>query len=253
VEKAFHEQQAHDLAKLNADKDKFFSIVAHDLKGPFMPLLGYAEYLLEVDENYTPEEVKEIAKTIHDSAKNIFTLLENLLQWARLQMGRMEYQPGSITLRTVAQKTLQLLKPTADQKKITLNSTLDSQLVAKADEYMTYTVIRNLTNNALKFTPNGGQVTIIGREIDADYLEVAVIDTGVGIKPENIGKLFQIQSHFTTIGTAQEKGTGLGLIMCREMIEMNGGKIWVESELGQGTTVKFTLPRYHEEDEEFMP
>jgi signal transduction histidine kinase len=244
IEKDFYEQHAAELTQVNIDKDKFFSVVAHDLKGPFMPLLEYAEYLKEVDESYSVEELRDLGQTIHGTAQNIYTLLENLLQWERLQLGRMKCQPTSILLGTVIQKTMQLLKPTAGKKQITLRDNLTPDLVARADEYMTYTIIRNLTTNALKFTPNKGQVTISTQAIGTTEIEITVADTGVGISPENITKLFKLGTHFTTQGTAQEKGTGLGLIMCREMVELNGGHIWIESERGHGTTVKFTLPQF---------
>jgi len=244
IEKNFYEEHAAELVQINQDKDKFFSVVAHDLKGPFMPLLEYAEYLKEVDESYSVEELRDLGQTIHSTAQTIYTLLENLLQWERLQLGRMKCQPTSILLGTVIQKTMQLLTPTAAKKQITLQDNLTPGLVVNADEYMTYTIIRNLTTNALKFTPNGGQVTISTQPIGTTEIEITVADTGVGISPQNIAKLFKLGTHFTTQGTAQEKGTGLGLIMCHEMVELNGGRIWIESELGHGTAVKFTLPRY---------
>ncbi|MDM8532130.1 ATP-binding protein [Anaerolineales bacterium HSG25] len=236
------------LTKLNADKDKFFSIVAHDLKGPFMPVLGNAELLVDLAGELSPNELKTISQSIYRSAKNTLNLLENLLQWSRMQMGHMEYQPEPILLRDVVQQTMEVLYITAEAKQITLESTVPETLMVCADVYMIDTVIRNLVNNALKFTPAEGQVTIYSQEqefLNADqigYTEVIIKDTGVGISSEAIDKLFKINVHHSTEGTANERGTGLGLILCKEMVEINGGEIWVDSVLGEGTSVKFTVP-----------
>jgi signal transduction histidine kinase/FixJ family two-component response regulator len=234
-----------ELKKLNADKDKFFSIVAHDLKGPFMPLLGNAELLLEMFEHLSSEDIKDISRDIHRSAKHVLNLLENLLSWARLQMGRMEYHPDEIDLYTIVEQSVDLLSASAETKQITLHSTVTPGIVVHADEHMIDTVIRNLTNNALKFTPADGQIMIGAKQQsneEYDFIEVSVTDTGVGISQEDVDKLFRIDVHHSTTGTAQEGGTGLGLIMCKEMVEMNNGQIWVESVLGQGSTFKFTIP-----------
>jgi len=237
-----------ELEKLNADKDRFFSIVAHDLKGPFMPLLGNAELLAEMADLLPAEEIKTMGQSIHASGQRVLDLLENLLQWSRLQMGRMPFDPTPIRLQAIADQTVALLSETANSKSIQLTNQIANQLIAYADEYMVDTIIRNLTNNALKFTPLAGQVTIkakllsVQNDDEIAYIEIAIVDSGVGISAENQQKLFQIDVHHSTSGTAKEQGTGLGLIMCQEMVEMNGGNIWIESELGQGTTVKFTVP-----------
>jgi signal transduction histidine kinase/DNA-binding response OmpR family regulator len=232
-----------DIAKANADKDKFFSIVAHDLKGPFLPLLGNAELLEDMASTLSVKDIEDMSRSIHHSARQVFNLLENLLQWSRMQMGRMEYQPEVVDLQWIAKQTISLLEPTARNKSITLQNDIPDKISVYADDHMLDTVIRNLTNNALKFTPEKGRVTISAHPVvNSAYVEVFVSDTGVGISKGDIGKLFQTGVHHSTSGTAQETGTGLGLVMCKEMVEMNGGQIWVESELGQGTTVKFTVP-----------
>jgi signal transduction histidine kinase len=249
------------LGKLNADKDKFFSIVAHDLRGPFTPLLGNSELLMEMVEELSPQDIKEMSTSINRSARAAFGLLESLLMWARLQMGRMEYQPELVILRKIAQQTVDVLGAVAESKRIQLVNNVAPEVVVYADDNMSNTVIRNLTNNALKFTPIGGQVTIsaqlgirneelgIKNEVTPHsqfliphYVEVWVADTGVGMSEEVRQKLFKLDQHVTTLGTGNEKGTGLGLIICQEMVEQGGGQIWVESELGRGTTVKFTVP-----------
>ncbi len=236
-----------ELTKLNADKDKFFSIVAHDLKGPFQPLLGLAHLLLETADQVTPQDALEIGGSIYRSAKNIYDLLENLLEWSRIQRGHLEYNPIPLDLRLVVERAVNLLAENALYKQITLKSTITAPLYIQADENMLYTVIRNLISNALKFTPAGGSVTINqynGNSVTAEKLTalVEVADTGVGISEKNLAKLFKIEDTLTTTGTAKEKGTGLGLIICKEMVEQHGGEISVISELHKGTAVRFTVP-----------
>lgn len=230
-----------ELTRLNANKDKFFSIVAHDLRSPFMPLLGTAELLAELGDTLEATEVQEMGRSIHNSARNVFNLLENLLQWSRMQMGRLKYQPSLVQLRAVSRQTVNLLAANAAAKKITLQHQVPSDIMVEADENMLDTIIRNLTSNALKFTPTGGQVTISAHP-NGEFVEVSVTDTGLGISQENINKLFKIEVHHSTVGTAKEQGTGLGLIMCQEMVAMHGGRIWITSELNEGTTVTFTIP-----------
>jgi len=235
-------QTANDeLSKLNADKDKFFSIVAHDLKGPFLPLLGNLELLTDMAESFTPDQIKSMSSSSYRAAKQVFGLLENLLQWARMQMGRMEYKPQQFNLNELVVKTIELLADSATSKGINLYSKIDPDCIIYADERMIDTVIRNLTNNALKFTPESGEVKI-SANLNGNQVEVSVTDSGVGISQKNIDKLFKIETAHSTKGTDNESGTGLGLIMCQEMVEQNSGKIWIESELGQGTTVRFTVP-----------
>jgi len=267
LENDFLEKQSQELAKLNADKDKFFSIVAHDLRGPFTPLLGNAELLFKMADQIPPEMVSDMSRDIYISAQRILGLLEELLQWARLQMGRMEFQPGRVNLYAMVQQTIELLSSSATKKQITLKNKVPTEMFVLADERMLDTIIRNLSNNALKFTPPEGQITVgalkiflndlnsssiadeslnINLKDDEEkpsiFAEIFVADTGVGIAEENLAKLFRLDIHHTTEGTANEQGTGLGLIMCKEMVEQHQGHIWVESELGEGTTFKFTIP-----------
>ncbi len=230
-----------ELAKLNADKDKFFSIVAHDLRGPFGPVLGFAKMLADSIESFSPADLAEMSGGIYTSAQNVYNLLENLLDWSRLQLGRMEYQPHHIGLGYLANQSTALLREVAENKQINLENQIADDLFAYADENMIQTVIRNLISNALKFTPLGGSVTVSAR-LNGDKVEVAVTDTGVGMSPQVMAKLFKLGEHHTTTGTAHEKGTGLGLLICQEMVQKNGGQIWVESEVGVGTAFKFTLP-----------
>ncbi len=237
------EARARELADLNAAKDKFFSIVAHDLRGPFQPLLGFSKLLLRITDTATPEQLHEIGGGIYRSAKNIYDLLENLLQWSRLQMDRLDFEPEQIDLQTVVERNIRLLSENAAKKEVTLQSSVRERVAICADENMLDTVIRNLISNALKFTPDGGRITISAQVNGTDKIEISVADTGLGISPENIAKLFRLDAHHSTLGTAKEQGTGLGLLICKEMVEKNGGRIWIESEVGQGTTVHFTARR----------
>jgi len=234
------------LAKTNADKDKFFSIVAHDLKGPFMPLLGYSDMLMDMADTLPPADIKEMSQAIHRSAQSTFSLLESLLEWSRLQMGRMVCQPKQINLTDLIDSVIDVLAENAFNKGIHLQSKQTEAVFALADYYMINTVIRNLVANALKFTKADAYVRVSAEHYDVEFVQVAVEDTGVGISQEDIEKIFKLDVYHSTSGTAQERGTGLGLIMCQEMVQQNGGRIWIESIVGKGTTVYFILPRFLE-------
>jgi PAS domain S-box-containing protein len=229
------------LHELNASKDKFFSIISHDLRSPFSALLGFSQMLEQNIEKYTCADIKQRVHWLHVSAERLYALLENLLTWSRLQCGAMQQQPRQIQLIDIAEDNVDLFAPKAEQKKIVLSQTVSEHLCAYADYSMVDTVVRNLVSNALKFTPAGGHIEISAREQN-DFVEIAVSDTGIGIYPGDLPKLFRIDVQYTHIGTAGEKGTGLGLILCQELVERNSGKIWVESEVGKGTIFRFTLP-----------
>jgi signal transduction histidine kinase len=171
----------------------------------------------------------------------LYALIENLLTWSRLQRGAIEWRPQAVNLHNAVERTMRLLASNAEQKEIELRNTTPEGMTGYADVKMLDTVIRNLISNALKFTHPGGSVTISAKEHE-ELLTVTVADTGIGIGQEHLPKLFRIDSKFTRSGTAKERGTGLGLILCKEFVERNGGTIWVESEKEQGTTFYFTLP-----------
>ncbi len=231
------------LHELNASKDKFFSIIAHDLRAPFNTLLGFANLLLERIETSSRDELKRHVETLLMSAQRLFALLENLLTWSRVQRGLIQYEPQPLDLRYLAASALDALHSTADQKQIALKNEVTERLWVEADYYMTTTVMRNLLSNALKFTPSGGEVVMAARERERE-IEVSVSDTGVGMKPEALAMLFRIDAHHTTTGTAGEHGSGLGLILCHDLVKKNGGTIRGESAVGSGTIFRFTLPRY---------
>lgn len=242
---AIRNARLYELEKnLNRDKDKFFSIISHDLRTPFNGLMNYSQLMIELIDTLTQDDIIEMSRTIHEQAKATYNLLNNLLAWSQIQRGRIKYKPQPIQLSGLAQSTVTLLKEMAENKGIDLAASIDETIFIMADENMIDMVIRNLTSNALKFTSEGGQVLLSAKPaiVNRQMVEVCIKDTGVGISQEDIKKLFKIDSHHTTQGTSQEEGTGLGLILCQEMIIKNGGNIWVESELDKGTAVKFTVP-----------
>lgn len=235
------EQRTQELKELNATKDKFFSIIAHDLKNPFNTLMGFTELLLDNLEEYPKEKIQEFIDILHQTARQSYALLENLLEWSRAQTGRLEMKPEKVNLYELTYETISLLKNHAAKKSIHLNNKIDPSTEAFCDENMIRTVIRNLVSNAIKYTKENGNITC-NSHISDNMIELSVADNGIGIKPENIQKLFRIDINYSTVGTAEESGTGLGLILCKEFINKNNGEIWVESEFGKGSTFKFTLP-----------
>lgn len=230
------------LERLNQEKNKFFSIIAHDLRSPFTALLGFSNMLADRADKLDPDKVKTFGKHIHESGTRVFRLLENLLEWSRLQMDRVDIQPRRFPLNEVVDKTVEVLGPVAEQKGIKLSVNGEAPAVY-ADPNTIEAVVRNLINNAIKFTAEGGTVAVLYEvETDEGVARTSVMDTGVGMDAETLKKLFSITSNITTEGTAGEKGTGLGVLLCKELVERNGGHLRVDSEPGQGSTFAFTLP-----------
>jgi PAS domain S-box-containing protein len=229
------------LQKLNADKDRFISILSHDLKSPFNSILGFSEVLTEDIRKLNTDEIEDIAKNINKSARNTLYLLEDLLAWAMMQQGKIIFKPQKLSLADICKNILEILNPNAVAKNITINYYIADRIKVFADIDMIKTVLRNLVSNALKFTNNGGTISVSSEE-NSENVTISISDNGVGIKAENIKKLFNISEVITTKGTAEETGTGLGLLLCKEFVEKHGGKIWVESEVGKGSEFKFTLP-----------
>lgn len=235
------QKQNNDLQELNATKDKFFSIVAHDLKNPFNTIIGFAELLI-TKKDMKPEKLSRFHQYIYDSSQKAYSLLENLLDWSRSQTGRLQWKPDNINIAAIACEVIDLLAGTASNKAIELTLKVEDPLYVFADGNMITTVIRNLVSNALKFTKEGGFVKIISASKN-NMIEITIEDSGIGISEENIKKLFRIDENVSTTGTAKEKGTGLGLILCKEFVEKNNGNISVESKIGQGSKFIFTLPK----------
>ncbi|MFC2104021.1 tetratricopeptide repeat protein [Bacteroidota bacterium] len=229
------------LNELNATKDKFFSVIAHDLKNPFSSMIGFVNLLIDRYDEYDPKEIKETLQLLQNTSENAFKLLQNLLDWSRSQIGGIKFEPVSINLTKIVENNIELYHEIAKSKNIRLISEIENDTFVFADLEMINTVFRNLISNAIKFTTSGGNVKI--KSINKNgYIEISVLDTGVGIDQENLQKMFRIDSKYSTVGTANEKGTGLGLILCKEFINQNDGEISVESELGKGTKFIFTLP-----------
>ncbi len=232
---------AAELKELNDTKDKFFGIIAHDLKNPFASLLGATEILTNNAGQYDFETTKTFIGLMHNAALSGYALLENLLEWSRAQTGNLTFLPQNLNIREIVDENLATLKVNAANKKILLNSKVKHDIEVVADRNMLNTVIRNLLSNALKFTHEEGSVTVNAHKSDGHVI-MSVKDTGVGIREDDLNKLFRLDIKYTNLGTAKEKGTGLGLLLCKEFIEKHGGKLWVESTFGKGSEFKFTVP-----------
>jgi signal transduction histidine kinase len=235
------EKSEKELQGSLSEKDRFFSIIAHDLKSPFNGLMGFTNLLMQDFEQFSSAEVKNFIVHINASVKNIYNLIENLLDWSRIQTGRMEFNPEALSLPGQVKPVFSLLKNNAITKGIKLEQCISKDIAVFADEKMLHCVLQNLISNAIKFTNPDGNITISACKEDG-HVKVSVADTGVGISKNSLDKLLKIDSNLSTEGTAHEKGTGLGLILCKEFIEKNGGSIEVESQVNKGTTFTFTLP-----------
>ncbi len=238
------EKQAAALAELNASKDRLFSIIAHDLRGPFTTLLLTSQTVERMAGSVPTERLKKMGHNLHESAKAVANLLENLLEWARLQLGRIRPNPQRLAAREVVARSVLVFHDMADQKNVTVHNAVPEGVSVFADDTMLALVVRNLISNALKFTPPNGQVNVAVQQLDeaANRVHMVVSDTGVGIAPEDQAKLFKLGVHHTALGTNQERGSGLGLLLCQDMLLLNGGEIWIESTPGVGTSVHFTVP-----------
>ncbi len=229
------------LFQLNATKDKFFSIIAHDLRNPFNQLLGLTDLILENYNDYSFSELKEYIGLLNKSAKNGYNLLENLLEWARSQSGRKEINPFSFAIAQISNKVVELMRVNANNKNIEIISKIDRDIKVFADVNVVNTIFINIISNAIKFTKKGGKIIIDAINKNNNVI-ISVKDSGVGISEENINKLFKIDIHHSTKGTNNEAGTGLGLILCYEFINLSKGEIWVESKKDIGSTFYFSLP-----------
>lgn len=233
-------QHVRYLKELIATKDKFFSIVSHDLKNPFTSIMGFADLLVQ-RENLTRDEAKKYAEIIRNSSQIAVDLIKNLTEWARFQTNKVVYNPGEIDLESVINPELKIAESTALQKSIQFSRSIPSGIKIYADANMIRLSLRNLLSNAIKYSFPGGKIHISAMK-KVNEVMVSVSDFGTGIKKENIDKLFKIEENVTTPGTNKEQGTGLGLILVKEFISLHGGQIHVESEFGKCSTFSFTLP-----------
>ena len=231
------------LFEMNNVRNKFFSIIAHDLRGPFSGLIGLSELLADDSDKMTVEDVKNTGKVLHKSSKIVFELLENLLEWSQSQLGTMPFTLHILDPKEYVEKALILYENMASEKNITLESSVDTKNFVYADNYMLNTILRNFIGNAIKFTSEGGKIICGATDCeDTNFIKFFIKDNGIGIKQEDQEKLFKIDQKFARQGTNNELGTGLGLILVKELVEKHNGKVWFESEEGKGTTFYFTLP-----------
>lgn len=233
---------AEELIQSNKTKDKFFSILAHDLRNPFITILGFSDLLITDYNELTDEERLFYVEEMKKSAEISHNLLQNLLQWSRSQTGRIEFRPANVNLKNIILSNIEITKPTAEKKQIQLSTNIDEDIFVFADEDMINTVIRNLLTNALKFTNKNGEVQLVVK-VDDNFIETSVCDNGVGMDNDAVSKLFRLDFSLSKPGTDNEMGTGLGLILCKEFIEKNGGVINVQSQLGKGSKFSFRLPK----------
>jgi len=234
--------QNKELVKLDAEKDKFFSIIAHDLRSPFNSFLGLTQIMAEELPSLTMAQIQEIAIKMSKSATNLYRLLENLLEWSQIKNGTFSFNPEVLQLSLVVNGCVEIMNVSAKNKNIKIANEIAVGIEVLADRNMIQTIIRNLVSNALKFTPKGGKVNISSKASDNKNIEIAIHDSGIGMSHELIDNLFRIDMKTNRLGTDNEPSTGLGLLLCKEFIEKQGGKIWVESEVGKGSTFSFSIP-----------
>jgi len=231
-------ESEEQLKELNATKDKLFSIIAHDLRSPFNNIIGLSDLLLENIISF--EESEKYIKILNSSAKNTLVLLDNLLNWAKSQTGHLRFKPENILFSEIILKNISLNRLLAETKNISINYFSSDDVEVYADENMLKTVLRNLISNAIKFTNVGGNIKIYAF-LKQDHVEITISDNGIGMNEKKRKSLFDISSK-NTLGRANENGSGLGLVLCKEFVMKNKGEIWVESEEGKGSSFKFTLP-----------
>ncbi|MCB9208221.1 MAG: PAS domain S-box protein [Ignavibacteriales bacterium] len=233
------------LKEDNVNKDKFFSIISHDLKSPLSGLVVLSQMLVEERSEFSEEELNFSLQEINNALTNLHNLVEGLLSWSRVQTGRISFDPVLCSIKDLSESAINLSIVNARNKKIKIDNKICNDNKAFVDDVMIETVLRNLISNAIKFTDNGGIVTLSSK-VSNDELLISVEDNGVGIKEDDLEKLFKIEEHITTPGTNKESGSGVGLILCKELVEKNDGRIWVESVKGKGSKFTFTLPMYKE-------
>ena len=242
------EETNKKLHELNLTKDKFFSIIAHDLKSPFSNLIGFLSLLNSRVDSYERDKIKKFVKLSYQSSTKIYNLLDDLLKWSRSQLNVIEIKKQKVDIRKIINANTKFIENAAENKNVEIRINLQEEISISTDENMVNTIIRNLLSNAVKFSHSNGVVTISGQKAGREII-ISIKDSGVGLSNDDIGKLFRVDVPTQQIGESKEKGTGLGLIICKDFVEQLGGKIWVESELGNGSTFKFSLPLNHNNTE----
>lgn len=231
-----------ELERLNKTKDKFFSIIAHDLRNPFNAIMGFSDLLCHDFNDMDDKQKQGLLELINLSSESAYNLLDNLLQWARTQTDKIKFNPEYLELSEVVKQVIDLHGIIAEKKQVTIENTITDSTRVYADRNMIHTVIRNLISNAIKFSHKGGKVYLSAFE-NGEMTEIVIRDDGIGMSRENLSMLFRIDTYYSTAGTSGESGTGLGLIICKEFVEKNNGRIRATSMAGQGTAISFTLMR----------
>lgn len=235
-----------ELTKANEDKDSFLKILAHDLRNPMLSISGFSELLLSNFRNYDEEKMEKHLNILHNSAKRTFDLLEELLLWSRSQSGKIPFEPKVINFKALCKEVISLMTESARSKEIDIIYQDNTDIQLFADANMLRTIMRNLISNAIKFSHSKGKITITAKPAGA-FATITVSDNGIGIGQGEIARLLQISEVYTILGTKGEKGTGFGLMLCKEFVDKHGGKIFVESEIEKGSDFQFTMPLYSEQ------
>ncbi len=238
------EESKTHLLETNRQKDIFFSILAHDLRTPLGGFMQLTRILATELNILSSDEVTELANSMYEASETLFTLLENLLDWSKIQLGKMHYSPITMQLSTLVMMNVDLLMSVAKQKGIRLINEVPNSILIYSDVNLVNTVFRNLISNAIKFSFSDSDIIISASKTIDNFIEIGVKDCGIGMKKEIIDSLFRFDKHITTKGTKDEKGTGLGLILCKELVQINGGSIMIESKLGEGSCFYFTVPAF---------
>jgi signal transduction histidine kinase len=232
------------LQTINAEKDKFFSIIAHDLRGPLSAFVAATQIITEEIQVMSIDEIKEITESMKTSATNIYSLLENLLEWSRMKRGGLDFVLEKLNVKNNINNCISVLSESSKKKNIEVFVAIPEKMEVLADKHMFETIFRNLVSNAIKFTHSGGKVSIKADYGDDHSIEVKVTDSGIGMTDDLKNKLFLINEKTNRNGTEGEMSTGLGLLLCKEFIDQCGGKISVESEVGKGSIFTVVLPEY---------
>lgn len=239
------EEDAKNLARLNSEKDKFFSIIAHDLRGPLASMNGISELILNKIGKVSSKDLKELALLLTESSNQVFGLLENLLDWSRVQMNVTTYHPEFLPLHSLASSALQVLSNDFMRKNLKVTNNISENIIAFADQNMLKTIIRNLTSNAMKFTPSGGKIDLNAVMVAPDSLQITVTDTGIGMSSLILGKLFKLDEKISRTGTDGEPSSGIGLLLVKDLVEKHQGQITAISEVQKGSTFTVILPNQH--------
>lgn len=234
-------KQTKELQEVNATKDKFMSIIAHDLKSPFNAIIGFSDLMIKNFDQLDHDTFLKGLKTIESASNHAYKLLENLLIWSQNQTGKIKFNPEQLNLKSQINESLETVETVAINKKIKISVAVTKDIYVLADKNMFDSILRNLISNAIKFSFKGGKIKVSANKFDTE-IQITVSDKGIGISPERLSAIFEIDKYTNTSGTENELGTGLGLILCKDFIVQHKGKIWIESTPHAGTSVSFSLP-----------